>query len=91
MKKKKTNIYFSYFSSYNADLSQSQKRSVLMFMFYSGLFVLRTIFGSFAETLYVLAGMLSIAALLSFILTEWITPDDEVAQIRDQNYTEETL
>lgn len=70
MKKKKTNIYLSYFRSCDTILSQSQKRRVLIFMLFAALFVLQTIGGGFVTSVYSLVGMLAICVLGSLILTD---------------------
>lgn len=91
MKKKtrKANIYLDYFTSHNTILTQSQKRKVLVFMFFAGLFVLRTIFGFAVEFVYAAVGMFSIAVVLSFLLTEWVSREEqEKMDALEEYYTE---
>lgn len=76
MKKKKTNIYLSYFRSSNTILTQTQKRFFIIYMTFAGLFVLQTIGGMNFVYLYALLGMLSIGMVASFMLTEGGSPED---------------
>lgn len=89
MKKRKTNIYLHYFSSQTPELTQSQKRLALCAMSLAGLVVLYTIFGSLISTSLTFIGGISVAVLLSLILTECLPADkyhDTEELQHDENY-----
>lgn len=77
MKKKKTNIYLEYFKSQNTILNQTQKRLFIVYMMFAGLFVIQTIGGMNIVALYALVGMLSIATISAYWLTEGGEPVDD--------------